>query len=126
MLTGEWHDSVRCLIELQDETFATKLRVISSIPTISDWKSSPYVTLVGDAIYVMSPAGAVGAATALRDAVALTEALTSPDGFSLTSIKDYEAAMRVAAKESLERSFRGGKLLFGQPTLEEAHLLPNA
>ncbi|KAI0163660.1 hypothetical protein BJ166DRAFT_298330 [Pestalotiopsis sp. NC0098] len=118
MLTGEWHDSIRCLIELQDESFAAKLRIISSSLPLSEWESSPYVTLVGDAIHVMSPAGGVGAATAIKDASVLTKALTGAHGISLASVKAYEAEMRAAAKIAVERSFRGGKLLYGQPAVE--------
>lgn len=123
MLTGEWHDSLRCLITLQDESFATKLRIISSFSTIPEWESSPFVTFVGDAIHVMSPAGGVGAATAVKDAVALTKALTSPDEISITSIKAYESSMRVTAKVAIERSFRGGKLFYGQPPVESCRVL---
>lgn len=123
MLTEEWDDSTRCLIELQDEKYAVSLRVISSTPDLSEWESSPYVTLVGDAIHVMSPSGGVGAATALKDAVALTKALAGPDGISLASIKQYEATMRLGAKAAVERSFRGGKVLYGQPPLEACRVL---
>ncbi|KAK4115988.1 FAD/NAD(P)-binding domain-containing protein [Canariomyces notabilis] len=123
MLTQEWSDSVRCLIELQDETFGVALRVTSSTPDLSEWESSPYVTLVGDSIHVMSPSGGVGAATAIKDAVALTKALTGPDGMSLASIKAYEATMRQVAKSNIERSFRGGRMIYGQPPLEQCRVL---
>jgi 2-polyprenyl-6-methoxyphenol hydroxylase-like FAD-dependent oxidoreductase len=113
LLTSEWHESIRCLVELQDESFTTKLRIISSVPSISEWEPSPFVTLVGDAIHVMSPAGGVGAGISLKDAVTLTKALAGPDGISLDSIKAYEATMRITAKAAVERSFRGGKLLYG-------------
>lgn len=123
MLTEEWSDSARCLIELQDETFAVSLRVISSTPDLSEWEVSPFVTLVGDAIHVMSPSGGVGAAAAIKDAVALTKALTGPDGISLASIKAYETTMRAVARASIERSFRGGRMIYGQPPLERCRVL---
>ncbi|SPQ23147.1 a32becc4-15eb-4720-9d33-cf3749a3ee8c [Thermothielavioides terrestris] len=126
MLTEEWDDSARCLVELQDETFAASLRVISSTPDLSEWASSQFVTLVGDAIHVMSPAGGVGAPTAIKDAVALVQALAGPDGGSLASIKAYEVAMRESARRSIERSFRGGKVLYGQPSLEQCRVLEGA
>lgn len=126
MLTEEWDDSTRCVIELQDETYASSLRVISSTPDLSEWETSPYVTLVGDAIHVMSPSGGVGAATAFKDAVALTKALAGPGGFSLGSIKEYEANMRLGAKTAVERSFRGGRTFYGQPPLEACRVLTDA
>ncbi|RYO94432.1 hypothetical protein DL766_002780 [Monosporascus sp. MC13-8B] len=126
MLTEEWDDSTRCLIDLQDETYAVSLRVTSSTPDLSEWEPSPFVTLVGDAIHVMSPSGGVGAATALKDAVALTEALSGPDGISLPSIKAYEASMLSMAKAAIERSFRGGRIIYGQPPLESCRILSDA
>lgn len=123
MLTEEWSDSAMCLIELQDETFAVSLRVMSSTPDLSEWEVSPFVTLVGDAIHVMPPSGGVGAATAIKDAVALTKALTGPDGISLASIKAYETTMRAVARASIERSFRGGRMIYGQPPLERCRIL---
>ncbi|KAI1122055.1 FAD/NAD(P)-binding domain-containing protein [Nemania abortiva] len=125
-LTEEWDDSTRCLLELQDETYGVALRVTSSTPDLSEWEPSPFVTLIGDAIHVMSPSGGVGAGTAFKDAVALTKALVGPNGISLASIEDYEKAMRLEAKTAIERSFRGGKLLYGQPPLELCRVLRNA
>lgn len=126
MLTEEWDDSTRCLVELQDESYGVSLRVISSTPDLSEWEASPFVTLVGDAIHVMSPSGGVGAATAFKDAVALTKALAGPGGISLSSIKEYEATMRLEARAAVERSFRGGKNFYGQPPLEACRVLPDA
>jgi 2-polyprenyl-6-methoxyphenol hydroxylase-like FAD-dependent oxidoreductase len=126
VLTSEWDDSIKCLIDLQDDSYTAKLRIISSLPDMSEWESSPYVTLVGDAIHVMSPSGGVGAATSIKDAVALTKALAGPTGVSLASIKEYEATMRVVAKTAIERSFRGGKLLYAQPDVENCRILPDA
>ncbi|KAI0115772.1 FAD/NAD(P)-binding domain-containing protein [Nemania sp. FL0031] len=126
LLTEQWDDSTRCLLELQDETYGVALRVISSTPDLSEWEPSPFVTLVGDAIHVMSPSGGVGAATALHDAVALTKVLVGPSGISLAGIKEYEATMRSKAKVAIERSFRGGNLLYGQPALELCQVVSGA
>jgi 2-polyprenyl-6-methoxyphenol hydroxylase-like FAD-dependent oxidoreductase len=126
MLTEEWDESVRCLIDSQDESFATKLRIISSTPDVAKWESSPCVTLAGDSIHVMSPSGAVGVATALKDAVALVKMITGADGVSLSSISAYEEEMRATAKVAIDRSFRGGKLLYGQPPLEQCTVLEGA
>lgn len=123
MLTEQWDDSTKCLIALQDETYATKLRVITSTPELSEWEASPFVTLVGVAIHVMSPSGGVGAAAAFKDAVALTKALAAPGGISLSGIEEYKAQMRVTAKAAVERSFRGGKTFYGQPPLEACRIL---
>lgn len=53
-----------------------------------------------------------------QDAVALAKTLVGPQGISLASIKEHEAAMKLAGKVAIERSLRGGKLLYGQSPLE--------
>jgi len=125
-LAEEWDDTSRCLIEMQDETYGVALRVVSSTPDLSDWTPSPFVTLIGDAIHVMSPSGGVGAATAIKDAVALTKVLSGPTGISISSITEYEATMKSTVKAAIERSFRGGRMLYGQPPLDQCRTLANA
>lgn len=147
LLTKEWHDSTRCLVDLQDESYAASLRVISCVPGDFDESSraretgeggrgEEVVTLMGDAAHVMSPSGGVGAATALRDAVLLTKALVkgaagqggngkSIASDSIAGVGGYEAEMRRVAKVAVERSFRGGKILYGQPDVERCKVLSN-
>ncbi|KAL1963596.1 hypothetical protein VTN77DRAFT_8041 [Rasamsonia byssochlamydoides] len=118
MLTSEWDPSIRCLAELQDRSQAAALRIITTVPDLPKWASTSRVTLLEDSIHVMSPAGGVGAATALQDAATLTKILAR-DGLSTASIREYEDTMREYAKAALTRSFRGGKKLFGQPPYDQ-------
>lgn len=111
---------------MQDETYAASMRIISSTPDLSEWNPSPFVTLVGDAIHVMSPSGGVGAVTALKDAVALTKVLAESDSISEASIETYETTMRSIAKAAIDRSFRGGAIIYGQPPVESCRVLSNA
>jgi 2-polyprenyl-6-methoxyphenol hydroxylase-like FAD-dependent oxidoreductase len=76
------------------------------------------VTLIGDAIHVMSPTAAVGATTALQDAAALLGAI-SDGGVNAKSVSKYEASMRVYAEEAISRSAVGGKWLFGMRPFDE-------
>ena len=80
------------------------------------WEPSANVTLMGDAIHVMSPSGGVGAVTALRDAALLSNTIYKL-GILASSIGEYEATMRGYAQESIERSYFGGKKMFGQRCL---------
>lgn len=116
-VTQEWDPSIRCLVELQDPAQGSMLRVMTTSPELPRWTPNERITLLGDSIHVMSPAGGVGAATALKDAAELTRILASK-GRSSESIGEYEEAMRGYAAVSLLRSFRGGKLIFGQPDYE--------
>ena len=117
-ITSEWDPSIRCLIEHQDDTHAAIIRIISAAPDLINWTPSAQVTLIRDAIHVMSPRGGVGAATALKDAAVPTKSLIK-DGVSVTSVGAYEAEMREYAGASIARSYRGGLKFFGQPTFEK-------
>jgi 2-polyprenyl-6-methoxyphenol hydroxylase-like FAD-dependent oxidoreductase len=75
-----------------EETFAVRIRVS---PAIAAWQPSR-VTVLGDAIHAMSPAGGSGANTALQDAAQLCRALTTTgDGDDIiAAIGRYEDQMR--------------------------------
>ena len=105
-----WHPDLRALHAMADieETFAVRIR---TSPIIAAWPASR-VTVLGDAIHAMSPAGGSGANTALRDAAQLCRALTAPGAADITTaIGDYEnqmrdygyAALTVSAKAEAER-----------------------
>ncbi|KAJ5913923.1 Protein phosphatase 2c [Penicillium tannophilum] len=114
----EWDPSIRCLVEPQDPAQGSMLRVMITSPELPRWTPNARITLLGDSIHVMSPAGGVGAATALKDAAELTRILASK-GRSAESNGEYEEGMRSYAAVSLLRSFRGGELIFGQPDYED-------
>ncbi|KAI9877883.1 MAG: hypothetical protein M1830_002512 [Pleopsidium flavum] len=117
-LTEKWDPSLRSLLELQDVSQSSALRICSAIPNIPPWSPSARITLLGDAIHVMSPTGGVGANTALQDAANLSK-LLAEDGISSTSIGRYEEIMRSYAQAGIERSYFGGKKMFGQQPFEE-------
>ena len=121
-LTDEWDTSIRALLELQDIAQSSTLRVGSAIPNLQPWNASERVTLIGDAIHAMSPCGGVGAVTALRDAALLTETFVE-GGVSAESVAKYEEGMRGYAKVAIERSFFGGKKMFGQRPFEQCKTL---
>jgi 2-polyprenyl-6-methoxyphenol hydroxylase-like FAD-dependent oxidoreductase len=93
-LIRSWHPDLRALHAMADieETFAVRIR---TAPVIAAWQPSR-VTVLGDAIHAMSPAGGSGANTALQDAAHLCRALTTAaDGNNVTTaIGQYEHQMR--------------------------------
>jgi 2-polyprenyl-6-methoxyphenol hydroxylase-like FAD-dependent oxidoreductase len=118
-LIRSWHPDLRGLHALADigETFAVRIR---TSPVIAAWQPSR-VTVLGDAIHAMSPAGGSGANTALQDAAQLCRALTSAaDGDGITTaigqyehqMRDYGyAAVAASAKAEAERGILRNPLL---------------
>lgn len=117
-LARQWHLRLRTLFANGDARTLAALPVRSSPPEIATWRPGP-VTLLGDAIHAMSPAGGVGANTALRDAAALANALAS--GAALREVvAGYEAAMRAWAKDAITASNDGARRLFSAATMNGA------
>ena len=115
-----WHPDLRALHAMADiaETFVVRIR---TSPVIAAWQPSR-VTVLGDAIHAMSPAGGSGANTALQDAARLCRALTTAavDGDGITAaigqyehqMRDYGyAAVAASAKAEAERGTLRNPLL---------------
>ena len=117
-LSNDWDASFHALFDLQDTAQTSILRIASARPDIPMWEPSNIVTLIGDAIHVMSPTAGVGATSALHDAASLSQLLAGK-GTSAEAIGKYEESMRVYAGEAISRSTLGGKALFGMQLFEE-------
>jgi 2-polyprenyl-6-methoxyphenol hydroxylase-like FAD-dependent oxidoreductase len=94
-LIRTWHPDLRALHASAEipETFLVRIR---TSPPAPPWPPSR-VTVLGDAIHAMSPAGGSGANIALKDAGLLSTVLANAvaDGGDLTAaIGDYEEQMR--------------------------------
>jgi 2-polyprenyl-6-methoxyphenol hydroxylase-like FAD-dependent oxidoreductase len=110
-LTQGWHQSVRPLLEMQDEEMTSALKIAITSPDFQTWKPSATVTLVGDSVHVVPPTGALGANTALQDAASLVRALKS--GITLVAVAEYELDMQTRARTSIELSAQGAQHLLG-------------
>lgn len=126
-LTERWHQRLRPLFTMQDQGQTSTLRVSSAAPDLPSWDPSPRVTVLGDAIHVMPPTGAMGANTALRDAADLARRIVevAPGGDEVNKrlVGEYEAELRVSAKEAIEASWRGGRKSFGLRSMEECEVI---
>jgi 2-polyprenyl-6-methoxyphenol hydroxylase-like FAD-dependent oxidoreductase len=91
-MTRHWHRTLRALVEDADpgETFALAVRTAEPAAA---WPSGR-VTVLGDAIHAMSPAGGSGANTALRDAELLGRELAARPDDPVAAIARYEPEMR--------------------------------
>ena len=92
------------------------MRVYSASPEIGTWEPSSHITLLGDAIHLMSPSSGVGAVAALNDAAALAQIIADEQGvLSVESVGEYEQLIRNFAAACLRRSFIAGEMLNTPP-----------
>jgi 2-polyprenyl-6-methoxyphenol hydroxylase-like FAD-dependent oxidoreductase len=111
-----WHPNLRTLIAASDPAEIFPIAVRVSVPC-EPWQSAP-VTLLGDAIHAMSPAGGSGANMALLDARLLCQTLTSiahGERPLVQAIHEYEAQMLKDGFEAVRFSARGGVLAPSAP-----------
>ena len=106
-MMADWHPD---LIRLAAEADPGKFGVFpfAAAPTPDAWPSSA-VTVLGDAIHCMPPAGGIGANMALRDANLLTRNLAAAARGEmplLGAIGDYEREMRDYAFGSVQSALR--------------------
>lgn len=130
-LTRGWHPRVRPLFDDMVDAEAAFWKITCSTPTgVPEWPNEPRVTVIGDAAHSMTPAGGIGANTAVRDAALLgrliAEALgggggeegvegmgtgMQPSVEGVTAA--YEREMRVYASEAVRTSYGMAKSQFG-------------
>lgn len=111
-----WHPNLRALIAASDPAEIFPIAVRVSVPC-DPWQSAP-VTLLGDAIHAMSPAGGSGANMALRDAQLLCETLITiahGERSFLQAIHEYETQMLKDGFEAVRFSAKGGVLAPSAP-----------
>jgi 2-polyprenyl-6-methoxyphenol hydroxylase-like FAD-dependent oxidoreductase len=103
-LVADWHPNIAALVHLTDPAtiHSTTVRTAKPVP---HWKTVP-VTMVGDAIHTMVPAG-IGAAVALRDAALLCDQVTQHTDSLLDAVHAYEAEMLVYGFDAVARSLAG-------------------
>jgi salicylate hydroxylase len=119
-LTSSWHPELRRLLALADASATFSIPVRTS-QRIDPWPSSR-ITFLGDAIHAMTPAGGIGANTALRDAALLSYLLAhaQSDSISLShAIECYESEMRAYAFPAVERSLAGAINLYQLSNAEQ-------
>lgn len=136
-LTSHWHERVKPLFDNMIESDAAFWKFTCSSPDgVPEWPNDPRVTLVGDSVHAMTPAGGNGANTAMRDSALLgrliSEAWKRGEGEDWAGVtKAYEDEMRVYATAAVKQSYGqvteqfGGELITDStPTINE-YVAPN-
>ena len=93
--TDGWHPNLRALIRASDPGTAFGMEIRTSVP-VQAWPTTS-VTVLGDAVHLMTPGRGVGANTALRDAALLAKLLgeaTRAKQSIQNAVATYEAEMR--------------------------------
>ncbi|GIE89005.1 FAD-dependent oxidoreductase [Actinoplanes regularis] len=101
--TADWHPAIKTLLSYADSTSFFPITIRAS-DRVDPWPSGP-VTLLGDAIHTMPPAGGVGANTALQDAATLAAELLSGKPV-LEAVAAYERVMIPRGFDTVENSLR--------------------
>ncbi|MCU1645365.1 MAG: nicC [Nocardia sp.] len=107
--TRDWHPALREIFANTDRNTVAAMTVRTA--AAPELRPAGRVTLLGDAIHVMSPAAGLGANTALRDAATLTDALAAAQGDLIAAVASYEAQMRAYAAEAITASLAGTAVL---------------
>ncbi|KAL5344837.1 hypothetical protein ACLOAV_010234 [Pseudogymnoascus australis] len=105
-VTAHWHPSLRPMFDSKVVEDATFLKITCSTPTgVPEWENEPRVTVIGDAAHSMTPAGGVGANTAMKDAALLGKLLVEKGGWGKEVGSAYERVMRGFAGEAVRLSY---------------------
>lgn len=108
--TAGWHPELRGVFAHAQPEETHPLALRAAVP-VQAWETGNVIPL-GDAVHTMPPTGGVGANTALRDASALSRALTSVirDGRPLPeAVAGYQQDMVRYATEAIEMSLKIAK-----------------
>ncbi|WP_433194290.1 FAD-dependent oxidoreductase [Nocardia sp. CA-107356] len=102
-LIADWPENLGTLVRRADQKSVhnTTIRTAKPLP---HWETGP-VTLMGDAIHTMIPAGS-SAATALRDAALLCQRITERTGPLRDAVHAYETEMLDYGFDMVQRSLR--------------------
>jgi len=113
-LTANWHPRLKPLFDEMVESEAAFWKITCSTPTgVPEWQNEPRVTVIGDAVHSMTPAGGIGANTAIRDSALLGRLLTEAGGYKGGVTAAYEREMRVYASEAVKMSYGMATFQFG-------------
>ncbi|KAE9039750.1 hypothetical protein PR003_g4516 [Phytophthora rubi] len=115
-MTRNWCPEIRAIFEHQSPEWSSFLRISTMSPDIRHWQPST-VTLMGDAVHTMAPAG-IGCNTALHDARMLVKYFREM-GVGVDAIAQYEHNMRQYGSEGISISMDAGKMMYELPSLED-------
>ena len=118
--TKNWHPRFKPLFEEMNESDAAFWKITCSTPSgVPEWPNEPRVTVIGDAVHSMTPAGGIGANTAVQDSALLGRLLREAGGYKPGVTAAYEKEMRVYGSKAVHQSYSMAVSSFGVEIDEE-------
>ncbi|KAB5566037.1 hypothetical protein GE09DRAFT_958984 [Coniochaeta sp. 2T2.1] len=113
-LTKDWHPRFRTMFDEMNEAESAFWKITCSTPSgVPEWPNEPRVTVIGDAVHSMTPAGGIGANTAVQDSALLGRLLRESGGSLAGVTATYEKEMRVYASAAVQQSLSTAIQEFG-------------
>jgi 2-polyprenyl-6-methoxyphenol hydroxylase-like FAD-dependent oxidoreductase len=113
-LTSGWDAKFKPIIDNIVVDEAAFWKITCSTPSgVPDWENCSRVTVIGDAVHSMTPAGGLGANTAVRDSELLGRLLREAGGCRDGLTADYEKQMKVYGSEAVKTSYKIAQGAFG-------------
>ncbi|GJC85604.1 FAD-dependent monooxygenase cctM [Colletotrichum liriopes] len=113
-LTRDWNPRFKPLFDNMDESEAAFWKITCSTPWgVPKWPNEPRVTVIGDAVHSMTPAGGLGANTAVQDAALLGRLLSEAGGYKPGVTAAYEKEMRIYGSIAVQKSYSTAQGVFG-------------
>lgn len=105
-LSKDWHPRFKPLFDQMDVSEAAFWKITCSTPSgVPEWPNEPRVTVIGDAAHSMTPAGGLGANTAVQDSALLGRLLREAGGYKPGVTEAYEKEMRVYGSKAVHESY---------------------
>lgn len=105
-IAQNWHPRFKPLFDNMNDSQSAFWKITCSTPSgVPEWPNEPLVTVIGDAAHGMTPAGGIGANTAVRDSELLGRLLREAGGNKPGLTAEYEKQMRVYASEAVGYSY---------------------
>jgi 2-polyprenyl-6-methoxyphenol hydroxylase-like FAD-dependent oxidoreductase len=119
-LTKDWHPRFKPLFDEMNEHEAAFWKITCSSPSgVPEWPNEPRVTVIGDAVHSMTPAGGIGANTAFQDSTLLGRLVREAGGYGPGVTAAYEKEMRKYGSAAVHRSYSTAVAQFGVTIDEE-------
>ncbi|TFA99930.1 hypothetical protein CCMA1212_008352 [Trichoderma ghanense] len=113
-LVQNWHPRFRPLFDEMNESEAAFWKITCSSPSgVPEWPNEPRVTVIGDACHSMTPAGGIGANTAVQDSALLGRLIREAGGYKPGVTAAYEREMRGYASRAVHQSYTTAVSSFG-------------